>query len=89
MDFFCQFFDAWWLDRILTYDVPRLAVTVGIIALGVWFIRGPKKAEDIPAFTPPEDEPVGTESNEGTAEQAETATEAPLAEGQEVGHGDE
>ena len=88
-DFFYQFFDAWWIGRILSYDVPRLAVTVGIIALGVWFIRGPKKAEDIPAFTPPEDEPVGTESNEGTAEQAETATEAPLAEGQEVGHGDE
>ena len=78
VDFFCQFFDAWWLDRILTYDVPRLAVTVGIIALGVWFIRGPKKAEDIPAFTPPE-EPAG-----GNAEEAEPAEEA-----QEAGHGDE
>ena len=35
--------------------MPRLAVTIGIIALGVWFIRGPKAppADDIPAFTPP------------------------------------
>ena len=77
-DFFYQFFDAWWIGRILSYDVPRLAVTVGIIALGVWFIRGPKKAEDIPAFRPPE-EPAG-----GNAEEAEPAEEA-----QEAGHGDE
>ena len=77
-DFFYQFFDAWWIGRILSYDVPRLAVTVGIIALGVWFIRGPKKAEDIPAFTPPE-EPAGW-----NAEEAEPAEEA-----QEAGHGDE
>ena len=31
-------------------------MTFGIIALGVWFIRGPKKSaqtEDIPDFTPP------------------------------------
>ena len=77
-DFLGQFFDIWWLRSLLVYDVPRLAVTVGIIALGVWFIRGPKKAEDIPAFTPPE-EPAG-----GNAEEAEPAEEA-----QEAGHGDE
>ena len=79
VDFFCQFFDAWWLDRILTYDVPRLAVTVGIIALGVWFIRGPKreKSEDIPAFTPPEAEPVREESADA------------VAEAQEAGHGND
>lgn len=37
------------------YDIPRMAVSLGIIAVGIWFIRGPKsrKAEDIPAFTPP------------------------------------
>lgn len=54
-DFLGQFFDAWWLRSILVYDVPRLAVTVGVIALGLWFIRGPKtkKDEDIPGFTPP------------------------------------
>ena len=91
LNIICDYLGDWWLYEIVMRDLPRLAVTVGIIALGVWFIRGPKKekTEDIPVFTPPEDEPVGTESNEGTAEQAETATEAPLAEGQEVGHGDE
>ena len=79
VDFFCQFFDAWWLDRVLSYDVPRLAVTVGIIALGVWFIRGPKreKSEDIPVFTPPEAEPVREESADAVAEE------------QEGGHGDD
>ncbi|MDD3346605.1 hypothetical protein [Oscillibacter sp.] len=43
-----------WLFDLLIYDVPRLAMTIGIIALGVWFIRGPKKAaaEEIPPFTP-------------------------------------
>lgn len=60
---------AFWLDILLThlfgydlgfyyslrYSVPRLAVTVLIIALGVWFIRGPraKPSEDIPPFVPP------------------------------------
>ena len=55
VDFLGQFFDSWWLYNILLRDVPRLAVTIGIIALGVWFIRGPKAppADDIPAFTPP------------------------------------
>lgn len=42
-----------WLYELMVYDVPRLVLTVGIIALGLWFIRGPKKAEDIPVFTPP------------------------------------
>ena len=78
-DFFYLFFDAWWIGRILSYDVPRLAVTVGIIALGVWFIRGPKreKSEDIPVFTPPEAEPVREESADAVAEE------------QEGGHGDD
>lgn len=78
VNFFYQFFDAWWLDRVLSYDVPRLAVTVGIIALGVWFIRGPKreKSEDIPVFTPPEAEPVREEAADSAAEQ-------------EDGHGDD
>ena len=48
---------AGWFYSFLAYDIPRLVVTFGIIALGVWFIRGPKKAvpmeEDIPIFTPP------------------------------------
>ena len=55
VDFLGQFFDSWWLYNILLRDVPRLAVTIAIIALGVWFIRGSKAppADDIPAFTPP------------------------------------
>ena len=58
VDFLGQFFDSWWLYSILLYDVPRLAVTIGIIALGIWFIRGPKTppTDDIPAFTPPQAE---------------------------------
>ena len=55
-DFMGRFFDSWWLNGLLLRGVPRLAVTALIIALGVWFIRGPKgkrPAEDIPAFTPP------------------------------------
>ena len=46
-----------WLYSLLRYDLPRMAVTVLVIALGLWFIRGPKaKAaleDDIPPFTPP------------------------------------
>lgn len=43
----------------LRYGIPRVVVSLGIIALGIWFIRGPKreKGEDIPAFTPPVTEP--------------------------------
>lgn len=63
-EFLDQFFyDTWWLHRILVYDVPRLALTVAIIALGVWFIRGPKSAGDIPPFIPPA-EPDETASKE-------------------------
>ena len=70
-----------WLYDLLVYDVPRLVVTFGIIALGLWFIRGPKKAappaEDIPIFTPP-------------AAEAESAAEpeAPQA-AEEEAHGEE
>lgn len=58
VDILGQFFDSWWLYGILLDAVPRLAVTIGIIALGVWFIRGPKvpPAGDIPTFTPPQAE---------------------------------
>lgn len=49
---------GYWLYDLL-YDVPRLVITVLVIALGIWFIRGPKarQPEDIPAFTPPESNP--------------------------------
>ena len=66
VDFLGQFFDSWWLYSILLYDVPRLAVTIGIIALGVWFIREPKAppADDIPAFTPPAEADNGKEESQ-------------------------
>ena len=82
----CEYLGEWWLYEIVMRDLPRLAVTVGIIALGVWFIRGPKKAqvEDIPAFTPPEAETAQEEPTEKTAEEAE-ATENT----QDDSHGDE
>lgn len=87
-----QFFDSWWIHRILSYDVPRLVVTVGIIALGVWFIRGPKRSDDIPAFTPPAAEPVQEEPE--SAEAAEPVSgngenAEPAQETQEESHGDE
>ena len=71
------FQDTWWLYRILTYDVPRLVATVGIIALGLWFIRGPKnRKEEIPPFAPPEETPAGQPESQETAEtQSETAEE--------------
>ena len=94
VDFVGQFFgrlDSWWIDRILTSDIPRLAVTVGIIALGVWFIRRPKKekSEDIPAFTPPEAEATPEEPAGEDAGQTGPLTEESPAEDQEGSHGDE
>lgn len=43
-----------WLYNLLVWDAPRILGTLLIIALGLWFIRGPKKRapEEIPAFTP-------------------------------------
>ena len=59
MQMLCEWMGDWWLYDMVMRDVPRMVVTIFIIALGVWFIRGPKqpKAEEIPAFTPPASEP--------------------------------
>jgi len=47
-----------WLYGLLIWDAPRILGTLLIIALGIWFIRGPKVPEDDgPAYTPPR-EPV-------------------------------
>ena len=48
---------------IVELDPPQYR-TIGIIALGIWFIRGPKAppAGDIPAFTPPQ---AGQEDGHG------------------------
>lgn len=45
-----------WLYTLVRYDLPRIAMILFIIALGIWFIRGPKARsgeEDYPPFTPP------------------------------------
>ena len=43
-----------WLYDLLVWDAPRILGTLLTIALGLWFIRGPKKRvpEEIPVFTP-------------------------------------
>ena len=86
MQLLCEWMDQWWLYDVVMRDVPRMVVTIFLIALGVWFIRGPKKAkvEDIPTFTPPEAETVQEKPAEGNAQEAE-ATENT----QEDSHGDE
>lgn len=55
----CEYLGNWWLYDMVMRDLPRMVVTIFIIALGIWFIRGPKPSrnEDIPAFTPPAAEP--------------------------------
>jgi len=47
-----------WLYTVIRYDLPRIAMILFIIALGIWFIRGPEEnsdREDYPPFTPPVD----------------------------------
>ena len=60
MQIVCEWMGNWWLYDIVMRDLPRMVVTIFIIALGIWFIRGPKAApaEEIPAFTPPAEEEV-------------------------------
>lgn len=55
MHLLCEWMGDWWLYDVVMRDLPRMVVTVFIIALGIWFIRGPKqpKTEEIPIFTPP------------------------------------
>ena len=88
-----------WLYSLLRYDMPRLVLTAGIIALGLWFIRGPKAksapTDDIPAFTPPAAEPTPTdgpaaseEPSEPDGTAAEVAAVVSEAQAEEVPHGD-
>ena len=47
-----------WAYSLLVWDMPRIMGTVFIIALGLWFIRGPKApkgVDDGPSYTPPRD----------------------------------
>lgn len=95
-DVFQFFFPGYSFYYQLHYNVPRLLVTILIIALGVWFIRGPRKAKggDIPAFTPPPSEPQRAPASpaEPQAAAAPQAEEPPAAEPagteQEGPHGD-
>ncbi len=68
---FYQQTDLWWVyDAVVNY-LPRLAITIGIIALGIWFIRGPKvpKQEEIPPFTPPAEDPASAAAETPATEQ--------------------
>lgn len=85
--------DAWWLYSSIFHGVPRMVVTLAIIALGLWFIRGPKKkAQDsIPDFTPPEEpftakSPYSPEAQTFTPSQLRLEPENPE---EEVSHGDD
>ena len=86
LNIICEYLGQWWLYEIVMRDLPRLVVTVGVLAPGAWFIRGPKPGtvEDIPAFTPPTAEAAPEEPADKDAGEAETAEEA-----REDGHGDE
>ena len=52
-----------WLYSLLRYGLPRVVITVLVILLGLWFIRGPRgKAsidDDIPPFAPPASSAAG------------------------------
>ena len=82
-----------WLYSFLRYGLPRVVITVLVILLGLWFIRGPKaKApiEDIPPFTPPT--PAAPVASDGTDPVEEAAADISAAvnapEGEEA-HRDE
>lgn len=68
-----------WLYDLLVWDAPRIVVTLLIIALGMWFIRGPRRRvpDEIPAFTPgPQD---GSQDGPRPVYQPEFFQEAPHA----------
>ena len=52
-----------WLYGLLRYGLPRLVITVLVILLGLWFIRGPKDKtpidDEIPPFAPPASSAAG------------------------------
>ncbi len=52
--FLADYLGFWNLYSRFRYALPRLVVTIGIIALGIRFIRGPK--QPVPTFTPPAEE---------------------------------
>ena len=92
----CLFF-GWfgeWLYSFLRYGLPRVVITVLVILLGLWFIRGPRaKApiEDIPPFTPPTPDaaPVASDGTDPVAEAAADISAAVNAPEGEEAHRDE
>lgn len=89
-----------WLYDLLVWDAPRILGTLLIIALGLWFIRGPRKKapEEIPAFTPgPETADPGCRPeffreapHAPDVPTGEIVPDAPAEEtGEENGHGDD
>lgn len=88
-----------WLYDLLVWDAPRILGTLLIIALGLWFIRGPRKKapEEIPTFTPgPETADPGYRPeffreapHAPDVSAGEILPDAPAEEtGEENGHGD-
>ena len=79
-----------WLYSLLRYSLPRVVITVLVILLGLWFIRGPKaKApiEDIPPFTPPAPDaaPVASDGTDPVEEAAaDISAVVNVPEGEEV-----
>ncbi len=66
------FFD--WVYGLLVWDMPRILGTVLIIALGLWFIKGPKApADDGPAYAPPRGPEVPPKMKETPWTKAEEA----------------
>ena len=66
-----------WLYSLLRYGLPRVVITVLVILLGLWFIRGPKAkvpVDDIPPFTPPA---AGPAPSAGSAPMEEAAADIP------------
>lgn len=83
-----------WLYSFLRYGLPRVVITVLVILLGLWFIRGPKaKApiEDIPPFTPPTPDaaPVASDGMDPVEEAAADISAAVNAPEGEEAHRDE
>mgnify|MGYP001852823622 FL=1 len=83
-----------WLYSFLRYGLPRVVITVLVILLGLWFIRGPRaKApiEDIPPFTPPTPDaaPVGSDGTDPVEEAAADISAAVNAPEGEEAHRDE
>ena len=71
------------LMGVLRYGLPRAVITVLVILLGLWFIRGPKSKaridDDIPPFAPPASG-TGADPVEEAAADVSAAGNAPVGE---------